>query len=89
MNPNEIEVGLPVMHGSYLGTRFIPSSIEGIVTKISKSVTYENGRKQYTIEFGKRKPYYSQLKIINYYATVAITDGSLIDINIENLCRRR
>lgn len=85
MNLNDFEVGIPVMHGCYSNNTFFPSSIEGIVKGLRKVVTYEKGRKQYTVEFGKRKAYYPTIKITDWYATIVLTDGDSIEINIENL----
>lgn len=85
MKHSECQIGIPVMHGCSSGNKFFPSGIEGIVTALRKNVTCEKGRKQYTIEFGKRKAYFPEIKITDWYATVTLTDGDDIEINIENL----
>ncbi len=88
MKLHEIEIGVPVIHGNNSGGVFYVSGVEGIVTSLRKSVSYEKGRKQYTIEFGKRKAYYPEIKMTDYYVTVLTTDGSNIDINIKNLQKK-
>lgn len=58
---------------------------EGIISGLREEITFEKGRKQYTVEFGKRKAIYSQIKIVSRYATVILIDGIKIDVNIEDL----
>jgi len=58
---------------------------QGIISNIYEEIKYEKGRKQYTVEFGKRKVIYPQTKMITRYATVILTDGVTIDVNIEDL----
>lgn len=90
MDPKEFEVGIPVMHGLYQHDgSFFPSTIDGIAMSMRREIHTENGKKYYTIELGKRKPYYPKIKIVNWYVTVMTTDGDMVEINTENLCIMR
>ena len=96
MKPQECQIGMAVIVNQddafFQWTRLSPryyshfaARPQGIISNIYEEIKYEKGRKQYTVEFGKRKAIYPQIKIVSRYATVILTDGVTIDVNIEDL----
>lgn len=97
MKPRDCQIGTAVIVNDYptititngifiingrIRTRIKP---EGIICGIRKEVTLEKCRKQYTVEFGKRKAIYAQINIVQWYATIILTDGSSMEVNINEL----
>lgn len=82
MKPQECQIGKSVIVNQNYSQFTSP---QGIISNIYEEIKYEKGRKQYTMEFGKRKAIYPQIKIVSRYATVILTDGVVIDVNIEDL----
>lgn len=84
MKPQECQIGTPVTM-IVNPTFFQWMKHEGIISGLREEITFEKGRKQYTMEFGKRKAIYPQIKMVAQCATVILTDGRIVDVNIKDL----